>query len=561
MQGNLEISGGSAVGSGPGDAAPNDAEYIVAAADADLTAERVATDTTSVTWDFDTAGQAKAIRAALTGDVTAAADANATTIANNAVTDAKLRDSAAVSVIGRSANTSGDPADIAAAANNQFLRRRSDVVGFGSILASDVPAPGSDTQVIFNDGGALGGDAGLTYVKATDTLTVAGGLVVDTDTLFVDPTNNRVGIGTTGPGAPLDVIADGSALGVRIRGRSLDGIGVLQFMNNTASAESARLQVDDDGTFTIHNTGTLDERLQIDSSGHVGIAGQIRRLADDLILLSHSASDLGLHVPGTGGNILLRNAANSSSLVTVTDAGTATIAGQVNAPKFVDSNDATYYLDPADGTLALNVAGTIRGPNAGAATPTFASKDDANTGIYFDGADALLFATAGSERMRITSGGVLNLTSGQLKFPASQNASTDPNTLDDYEEGTFTPGVSFGGGTTDITYASQSAIYVKIGKFVYISGFMQLSAKGSSTGDARLTELPFTNGDGTFRNVGIQLRSGMASITGASIGEVEGSASTVLLVQQAATGTVSLTEANFTDSSVVAVNGWYRTVN
>ena len=57
---------------------------------------------------------------------------------------------------------------------------------------------GSDTQVQFNDGGSFGGDAGLTYNKTTDSLTIGGGLTVDTDTLFVDATN-RVGIGTASP--------------------------------------------------------------------------------------------------------------------------------------------------------------------------------------------------------------------------------------------------------------------------------------------------------------------------------------------------------------------------
>lgn len=61
-------------------------------------------------------------------------------IANNAVTDTKLRDSAAVSVIGRSANSSGDPADIAASANGHFLSRHSDAVSFAAIVYSDLPA-------------------------------------------------------------------------------------------------------------------------------------------------------------------------------------------------------------------------------------------------------------------------------------------------------------------------------------------------------------------------------------------------------------------------------------
>lgn len=48
---------------------------------------------------------------------------NAITLANNSVTDGILRDSAALSVIGRAANSTGDPADIAAGANGQVLVR------------------------------------------------------------------------------------------------------------------------------------------------------------------------------------------------------------------------------------------------------------------------------------------------------------------------------------------------------------------------------------------------------------------------------------------------------
>lgn len=121
------------------EASPNAAEYIVATANSDLTSERVVTDTTSITWDNATAGQAKAKRAALTGDVTASADDNATTIANNAVSNAKLRDSGGLSVVGRSANSSGDPADISAvAASDAVLRESGSVVGFGTIATGGI---------------------------------------------------------------------------------------------------------------------------------------------------------------------------------------------------------------------------------------------------------------------------------------------------------------------------------------------------------------------------------------------------------------------------------------
>jgi hypothetical protein len=80
-----------------------------------------------------------------------------------------------------------------------------------------------------------------------------------------------------------------------------------------------------------------------------------------------------------------------------------------------------------------------------------------------------------------------------ITFPATQSASSDANTLDDYEEGTWTPGVSFGGGTTGITYTAQDGRYTKIGRQVTVTANVTLSSKGSSTGDAVLTGLPFTN--------------------------------------------------------------------
>jgi hypothetical protein len=85
-------------------------------------------------------------------------------------------------------------------------------------LGGGVGLPGATTQVIFNDGGTnLAGDAGLVYNKTTDALTVAGlvtagsatitgDLTVDTSTLKVDSTNNRVGIGTATPTAAFDIL-------------------------------------------------------------------------------------------------------------------------------------------------------------------------------------------------------------------------------------------------------------------------------------------------------------------------------------------------------------------
>lgn len=98
---------------------PADADYLVKTANPGLSAERVVTDTTSITWDWATAGQAKAKRAALTGDVTASADSNSTTIANDAVTYAKMQNvSAASKLLGRgSASGAGNVEEITLGTN------------------------------------------------------------------------------------------------------------------------------------------------------------------------------------------------------------------------------------------------------------------------------------------------------------------------------------------------------------------------------------------------------------------------------------------------------------
>jgi hypothetical protein len=86
----LVMTGTSLSATGGGGGAPSTADYLVKTADAGLSAERVVTDSTSITANWSTAGQVAFQRAALTGDVTATANSNATTIANGVVSTAKM---------------------------------------------------------------------------------------------------------------------------------------------------------------------------------------------------------------------------------------------------------------------------------------------------------------------------------------------------------------------------------------------------------------------------------------------------------------------------------------
>jgi len=85
----------------------------------------------------------------------------------------------------------------------------------------------------------------------------------------------------------------------------------------------------------------------------------------------------------------------------------------------------------------------------------------------------------------------INLSEGQIAFPAVVNPSAGVNTLDDYEEGEWTPALEFGGASVDMTYSIQAGLYTKIGRQVTVTCHIYLSAKGSSTGVVLITGLPF----------------------------------------------------------------------
>jgi len=212
--------------------------------------------------------------------------------------------------------------------------------------------------------------------------------------------------------------------------------------------------------------------------------------------------------------------------------GTSSPNKRLNATK---ASSTAYSASDFDiDSLALQVANTT---------------NDKSTGIYFaigsngeaaisavetsDGETALTFGTRGSgarlERARLNSTGAFVLAGGTttadgigITFPATQSASTDANTLDDYEEGTWTPVFSAGGITgTSITY---SGTYTKIGRVVSVS-FRAESASGNInvSSYAIFSGLPFTVGvkgcgSATTEDIDVFASLGFAETSGTSLG-------------------------------------------
>jgi hypothetical protein len=96
----------------------------------------------------------------------------------------------------------------------------------------------------------------------------------------------------------------------------------------------------------------------------------------------------------------------------------------------------------------------------------------------------------------ISVGGATPTTSGAgITFPATQSASSDANTLDDYEEGTWTPTASFSSGT--LTSYTSSGIYTKIGNIVVLQAQVTITSGTSGAGAVVISGFPFASGGGS----------------------------------------------------------------
>jgi len=105
-----------------------------------------------------------------------------------------------------------------------------------------------------------------------------------------------------------------------------------------------------------------------------------------------------------------------------------------------------------------------------------------------------------------------------ITFPATQSASTDANTLDDYEEGTWTP--TFGGSGSDptgVSYSNQEGTYTKIGNRVFVEFFLSFTTFTGGSNAFYIRGLPFSgsgNGDGPMKIENVSLTAGKTYLVG-----------------------------------------------
>jgi hypothetical protein len=108
-----------------------------------------------------------------------------------------------------------------------------------------------------------------------------------------------------------------------------------------------------------------------------------------------------------------------------------------------------------------------------------------------------------------------------VNFPDTQVASGDANTLDDYEEGTYTPILSDGGTTFSCSTATGS--YTKIGNQVFVQVTLVTSENGS--GSSLQISLPFNYNAGGSNFITASVRTGGIDLDGACVQVMLGNSS------------------------------------
>jgi hypothetical protein len=251
------------------------------------------------------------------------------TIANNAVSNAKLRDSAGVSVIGRSSSTTGDPADIVASSDGHVLRRSSGSLAFGSLGSNSLDADAVTTVKIQN--GAVTND------KIAN-LTILNGKVASN--AAIEGTKINPNFGTQ------NVVASGT-------------VSAHKFIPTTGGTQSGDgMYLNGANTLAFSTNGI--EKVQITSGGNVGIG------------LGGGAPTQRLHI--LGGDIRVDRQANTDGAISFGgtteyiygNSSTDGISiGTNGANRVIVGNLGTQILGTLDCTGNIGTLGSV---SAGSAT-------------------------------------------------------------------------------------------------------------------------------------------------------------------------------------------------
>jgi len=334
------------------------------------------------------------------------------------------------------------------------------------------------------------------------------------------------------------------------------------------------------GDLVYYASGTAFTKLAIGTSGNwLGSSGTAPQWNAPAALTKTDDANVTLTLGGSASTALL----NAASLTLGWTGQLATNRGGTGLSSFT-ANGILYASSTS--ALATGSALTFDGTNfatTGAASanrfiPTGSTVP--TNGMYLPATNTVGIATNSTEDIRFFSTGGVSIgdttdpgagnlrlgtgnlvigTSGKgIDFSAnSHSGGMTSELLTWYEEGTWTPSVQFGGASVGVTYVGRNGYYTRIGNAVNISGWFQLSSKGSSTGDVTIAGLPFTP-NATTRRVAVTFgRFENFSFSVQLNGRIDTATSIDMLETSAAGVLTTITNSDFTNGSLTYFSATY----